>query len=141
MVNLIIITTSAAAGILSYQLSNRFNKGPVFGSAVVTLASGILFPLLIPEMADKLMVAAACASYAGMAAKKLVPTTIEIGLISALSGIILILATNSYAGIGGRLGTIAALSCFAWIGLKKQLDKVTSLENERIDLPKIGVWE
>lgn len=141
MINLIIIITSAVSGILSYQLSNKFKKGPVFGSAVVTLASGVLFPLLVPEFGDKLMVAAACASYAGMAAKKLVPSSLEIGFISALSGILFILASNSYTGVGGRLGTIAALSCFAWMGLKKQLMEAACLEKERIELPKIGVWE
>ncbi len=40
-------------------------------------------------------------------------------IISLMTGILFIAASSAYIGIGGRLGTIAAISCFAWLGFKK----------------------
>lgn len=141
MESLMIILTTTIAGVLSYQISNKFKKGPVFGSAIVTLAAGILLPIILPGMGERLMVAAACGSYAGMAGKKLVPSSLEIGLISSLAGFMLIIASSAYPGVGGRLGTIAALACFSWMGMKRTMKQASSLEPDKLDLPKIGVWE
>ena len=141
MESVFIILTAAIAGILSYHISNKFKKGPVFGSAIVTLGAGIILPLLLPGLGEKLMVAAACGSYAGMAGTKLVPFIYEIGLISALAGIILILATSAYPGVGGRLGTIAALACFAWMGMRRTFREASKIKPDKIEAPKIRVWE
>lgn len=141
MENLIFILTASAAGTLSYGISNKFKKGPVFGSSVITLVAGIILPVLIPEIGGKLAAAAACASYAGMAATKLIPSTLEMSLISALSGVMLLIASNAYVGIGGRLGTIAALACFAWIGLRKGIKGTDNICREKLEITKIGVWE
>lgn len=141
MENLIFILTASAAGTLSYGISNKFKKGPVFGSSIITLVAGIILPVLFPEIGGKLAAAAACASYAGMAATKLIPSTLEMSLISALSGVMLLIASNAYVGIGGRLGTIAALACFAWIGLRKGIKGTDNICREKLEITKIGVWE
>ena len=36
-----------------------------------------------------------------------------------MTGILFVAANSAYIGIGGRLGTIAAIACFAWLGFKK----------------------
>lgn len=141
MENLILILTASAAGTLSYGISNKFRKGPVFGSSVIALLAGIILPILFPEIGGKLAASAACASYAGMAATKLIPSTLEMSLISALSGIMLLIANNAYIGVGGRLGTIAALSCFAWMGIRKGFKFTDKIRKDNLEIRKIGVWE
>jgi hypothetical protein len=141
MENLIFILTASAAGTLSYHISNKFKKGPVFGSSIITLLAGIVLPLLFPETGGKLAAAAACASYAGMAATKLIPTTFEMAFISALSGIMLLIASNAYVGVGGRLGTIAALACLAWMGIRRGFKESDNICMDKLEITKIGVWE
>lgn len=119
MENIMIFIVSIAAGICTYIISNYLKKGPVLASAIVTLFSGIIFPYLFIETGKTLMVVAACASYAGMVSLKNVPRIWEIMAVSSITALLFIIASNAYVGVGGRLGTIAALSCFAWCGAKK----------------------
>lgn len=119
MENIMILIVAIIAGLLTYVIANILNKGAVFASAVVTLVSGIIFPYFFPLMGNTLMVAAACASYAGMVAIKNVPKLWEMIMVSSITGTLFIIVNSSYVGVGGRLGTIAALSCLAWIGFKR----------------------
>ncbi len=114
-----IVLVSMLAGVATYYVSIKLNKGAVFGSAVVTLISGILFPNLIPAIGPRLALVATCASYAGMVGIKNAPKISEMAAIGLINGIIFIATLSAYPGVGGRLGTVAAISCFAWIGLKK----------------------
>ena len=119
MENILIMITSMLAGIATYAITNIFNKEAVLASASVTLTSGIILPLLFPTFGTTLMVVAACASYAGMVAVKNVPKLWEMVIVSSITGSLFIISSSAYSGIGGRLGTIAALSCFTWLGFKK----------------------
>ncbi len=114
-----IVLVSMLAGMATYYVSIKLNKGAVFGSAVVTLISGILFPSLIPSIGARLALVATCASYAGMVGIKNAPKISDMAAIGLVNGIIFIATLAAYPGVGGRLGTVAAISCFAWIGLKK----------------------
>ena len=116
---LFIVLVSVLAGMATYYVSVKLNKGAVFGSAVVTLISGILFPHFIPTIGSRLAIVATCASYAGMVGIKNAPRISEMAVIGLINGIIFIATLSAYPGVGGRLGTIAAISCFVWIGLKK----------------------
>lgn len=130
MQNIMIIIVAIIVGIVTYAIANILNKGAVFASAVVTLVSGIIFPYFFPIMGNTLMVVAACASYAGMVAIKNVPKLWEMVVVSSITGTLFIIASNTYAGVGGRLGTIAALSCLAWVGFKRvfAVDKLLKTE-------------
>ena len=119
MQNIMIIIVAIIAGLVTYAIANILNKGAVFASAVVTLISGIIFPYFFPIMGNSLMVVAACASYAGMVAIKNVPKLWEMVMVSTITGTLFIVASTTYTGVGGKLGTIAAISCLAWIGFKK----------------------
>ena len=114
-----IVLVSILAGMATYYVSVKLNKGAVFGSAVVTLISGILFPHFIPAIGARLALVATSASYAGMVGIKNAPKISEMAAIGLINGIIFIATLSAYPGVGGRLGTVAAISCFAWIGLKK----------------------
>lgn len=76
-------------------------------------------PPLFPTMGAAMATAAACASYAGMISVENALNVLEMAVISLMTGILFITVTSAYVGVGGRLGTIAAISCFAWLGFKK----------------------
>ncbi|WP_192929583.1 hypothetical protein [Alkaliphilus serpentinus] len=132
MENFMIIAVAVMAGVTAYSISILLNKGAVFGSALVTLISGIVFPHFFPEIGVKLAVVATCASYAGMVAVKNVPKIWEMAIVGLITGSLFILTSEAYVGVGGKLGTIAAISCFAWVGLKKVVGTVTNLKKEEL---------
>ncbi|HHX67831.1 MAG: hypothetical protein WAO56_07475 [Miniphocaeibacter sp.] len=119
MEEVIILIVSIIAGIATYTVSNILNRGPVIASAIITLVSGLMLPYFFPVIGDVLATAAACSSYAGMISVENALNPLEMAVISLLTGILFIAASSAYVGIGGRLGTIAAISCFAWLGFKK----------------------
>lgn len=115
----LLILTSVLSGILTYAISHILKRGGVIASAIVTLSSGMLLPYFFPSIGTELAVAAACASYAGMISLENAVNLLEMALISLLTGILFVAASTAYPGIGGRLGTIAGIACFSWLGLKK----------------------
>ena len=121
MEQLIIILVSVVAGVAAYAISVDMGKGGVFGSAVVTLIAGVLFRYLEADSIISitgLAVVATTASYAGMVAQKNVANVKEMAVVGVIAGIIYIASGNAFVGVGGRLGTIAAIACFSWIGIK-----------------------
>lgn len=120
----LIVLVSIVAGTTTYTISIKLKRGPIFASAVVTLISGIIFPYLFPEIGHILATVSACASYAGMVSVKKIQQITEMVILSAMVGILFIITTNAYLGVGGKLGTIAALSYFSWIGIKNTYYKV-----------------
>lgn len=119
MEEIIILIISIAAGIATYIVSNILKRGSVIASAIITLISGLMLPYFFPGMGGVLATAAACSSYAGMISLENALNLLEMAIISLMTGILFIAARSAYIGIGGRLGTIAAISCFAWLGFKK----------------------
>jgi hypothetical protein len=122
MNTIIIILVAIIGGIVAYYISHDLGKGPVVGSTIVTLGSGLIFTGLeylgVPGTVE-LAIVATTAGYAGMVSKKYVNNMTQMVVVSIISGVLYILSTNLFVGIGGRLGTIAAVSCFAFIGLKR----------------------
>lgn len=119
MEEMIILVISVVAGIATFIVSNILKRGPVIASAVITLVSGLMIPYFFPSMSSVLATAAACSSYAGMISLENALNLLEMSVISLMTGILFIAAQSAYPGVGGRLGTIAAISCFAWLGFKK----------------------
>ncbi len=93
---------------------------PVIGSSVITLLSGV-FPLVFGDFGILLAGAATTSGYASMVSIRHVPTIKEMGLLSFLAGSLYIVTIPAFQGIGGKLGTIAALACLAFIGYKTYL--------------------
>ncbi|WP_312907127.1 hypothetical protein [Tissierella praeacuta] len=119
MEEVIILIISIVAGMATYVVSNILKRGAVIASAIITLVSGLMLPYFFPLMGNVLATAAACSSYAGMISLENALNLLEMAVISLMTGILFIAARSAYIGIGGRLGTIAAISCFAWLGFKK----------------------
>lgn len=119
MEEVIILITSIVAGMATYVISHILKRGAVIASAIITLVSGLMLPYFFPSIGSVLATAAACSSYAGMISLENALNLLEMALISLMTGILFIAASSAYPGIGGKLGTIAAISCFAWLGFKK----------------------
>lgn len=119
MEELMILTTSVIAGVATYLVSHILKKGAVMASAIVTLVAGLVLPFFFPLTGSVMATVAACSSYAGMISLENALNFVEMAVISLLTGILFITAINAYPGIGGRLGTMAAISCFAWLGFKR----------------------
>lgn len=119
MDEMIILTISVVSGIATYVVSHILKRGAVIASAIITLVAGLILPYFFPSIGNTLATAAACSSYAGMISIENALNLLEMSVISLMTGILFIAATSAYIGIGGRLGTIAAISCFAWLGFKK----------------------
>lgn len=141
MNTLLIICTAIAAGVATYIIANNLNKGAVLASASVTLASGIIFPYFFPSMGTTLMVVAACASYGGMVSRKNAPSLVDMIMISSIIGILFTLTSTAYAGVGGRLGTIAAISCFTWIGVRNSAAAANRAHRSDSYSKSVGVWQ
>ena len=127
MEEIIILVISIIAGMATYAISNKLKKGPVIGSAVVTLVAGIVFPYLSADLGLTLATVSACSSYAGMISVENALNVWEMAIISLITGILFIAASNAYIGIGGKLGTMAAISCFSWLGFKKVFTGIDQL--------------
>lgn len=119
MEEMIILIISIIAGMATYIVSHILKRGAVIASAIITLVSGLILPYFFPLTGGILATAAACSSYAGMISLENALNLFEMAVISLMTGILFIAARSAYIGIGGRLGTIAAISCFAWLGFKK----------------------
>ncbi len=121
MDQLTMIVVAVVAAVAAYSISIEMGKGGVFGSAVVTLIAGVLFKYLETEgfiTITGLAVVATTAGYAGMAAQKNIANVKEMAIVGLITGILYIAGANAFIGVGGRLGTIAAISCFSWVGFK-----------------------
>lgn len=119
-----IVTVSVLATCLTYIINNKTNRGPVFASAIVALSSGILLPYLFKESGTTLAVMATCGSYAAMVSKEKFPRIRDMIFVGIICGIVFILATNVFVGVGGRLGAMGAISGFTWLGIKKIKNKI-----------------
>ncbi|SFI08038.1 hypothetical protein SAMN05192551_10663 [Tindallia magadiensis] len=134
METLLIIMVSVIAGVATYYISVVMGKGAVFGSAIVVLISGILFQYLEAEnmiTVSGLAVVATTATYTGMVAQKNVANLSEMAAAGFITALLYIASVNTFVGVGGRLGTIAALACFSWIGIKKLIGGSAKPEEPR----------
>lgn len=127
MYEIIILTVAIIAGITTYIISHILKRGAVIASAIVTLIAGIMLPYFFPLIGVTLASVAACSSYAGMISLENALNLREMSIISLISGILFIATTNAYVGIGGKLGTIAAIACFSWLGFKKVFTGIDDL--------------
>ena len=121
---IMVILVAVLATSLTYLIIHKLKKGPVIASAVVTLISGLLFPNLLAEEGMLLATVATAGSYAAMVSKEKFPRLVDMIFVGVFCGVIFLLTQEVFVGVGGRLGSIAAISCFSWLGLKKIKDRV-----------------
>lgn len=120
--NLMIILTGIIAAYITYYISIELKKGAVFASAIVTLTAGLLLPRMFME-GSILAAVATCSSYAGMVSKDKFKSSKDMIYVGFICSLIFIVTIDAYVGVGGRLGTIAAISGFSFLGMKGYLSK------------------
>lgn len=115
---LLTIVVAVVAALLTYYITFDLKRGAVFGSAVVTLIAGILFKYVTPEWAAGMGAVAAAGSYAAMVAKERFPRLSDMIYVGIVCGIVFVISSDVFAGVGGKLGTIAAISGFTVLGVR-----------------------
>lgn len=120
--NLMIILIGIVAAYITYYISIELKKGAVFASAVVTLTAGLILPRIFSD-GGILAAVAACSSYAGMVSKDRFKSSKEMIYVGFISSLIFIITIDAYVGVGGRLGTIAAIAGFSFLGMKRYFNR------------------
>ena len=109
MFTLQVFVVALAAGLLTWYLNHHLQRGPILASAVITLCAGLLLPNIF-EQGNTLAAVAACASYVSMSANIRLRNSFETGIALILAASLFIVSTEIFVGVGGKLGTIAAVS-------------------------------
>jgi len=131
------ILVAVVGGVITYLVSITMKKGGVFGSALVVFASGLAYKFWLADKAPNLIptfaAVATTASYAGMVADKHVKKVWQMVIVGVIVGLVYYFAKPAFfldcgpfKGVGGALGTMAAISCFVFIGGKFVLGKLGS---------------
>lgn len=120
--NLMIVLIGIIAAYITYYISIELKKGAVFASAIVTLTAGLLLPRIFVDGAI-LAAVAACSSYAGMVSKDKFKSSKDMIFVGLICSLIFIVTLDAYVGVGGRLGTIAAIAGFSFLGMKGYLNR------------------
>lgn len=102
----------------TFYLSVYYKKGNVMASAVVVLGAGLIEHFIPGVLNTQTAAGIAVASYAGMVSSKLIAQQHEILIIGVLCSFVFFSVDGIFSGVGGRLGTIAAVSWGSYFGLK-----------------------
>lgn len=119
-----IIIVSVLASCITYFISINLKKGGVMASAIVTLFSGIVLPYIFPNIGLTLATVATTSSYAAMVSKEKFPKIADMVFVGVIVSVVFVLFQDVFVGVGGRLGTMAAISGFTWLGIKKISNKI-----------------
>lgn len=98
-----------AAAALTYVVNVDIGLGPVVASALVGLLAGLLTP--------RVDAAAYCGSFVGMASAEVFPAVEYLFFAGAVSAIAFVAAKGTFAGVGGKLGTLALFGCGTTVAL------------------------
>ncbi|OIB58406.1 hypothetical protein [Natrialba sp. SSL1] len=119
-----VVPVAVVGAVATVLLSLELELGPVVGSGLVGVAAGVGFPLALPgELGATLAAVAFCASFVGMSSAERL-TVAHVGAAGALCGLVYLAVTPALTGAGGKLGTIAFVSCVALVGLDELFDAV-----------------
>ena len=113
------VITAMAAGVFGIMgtvlLRERMlqkRKAPgevVLGSAIVALVSALVLPWIVPSMASKVAAVVASGTYAGMVSRKVIAADVHLVLTGLVVGLLNVLMSTIFIGVGGRLGFMGLL--------------------------------
>jgi len=86
-------------GVITFYLSCDIGLGAVVASSLV----GILAAMIVPKYGA----AAYCGSFVGMSSSALFCQYSDVAFASAIAGLVYVITRDTFAGFGGKLGTIA----------------------------------
>ena len=122
----LVVPVAAVAAVATVVLALRFGLGAVVGSGLVGVVAGLAFPAVGGEVGATLAAVTFCASFVGMSSADRLAGSTRVGLAGALCGVVYLAATPAFTGAGGKLGTIAFVSCLGLIGGLELFDAVRS---------------
>ena len=112
------ICCSSAASAATWSLVAHSGLGSVASSSLVGLAAGVVLP-------TPLATAAFCGTFAGMSSRTIAPAVTDAAVLGGAAAAILAAmdASNTpvLKGVGGRLGTVAALAALASVAATAEL--------------------
>ncbi|WP_436345790.1 hypothetical protein [Natronorubrum sp. FCH18a] len=112
----VVVPVAIVAAVATAVLSVRLELGAVIGSGLVGLVAGVAFPLAVPELGATLAAAAFCASFVGMSSTERLAGVPHVAVAGGLSGLVFLAVAPAFDGAGGKLGTVAFVSCIGLIG-------------------------
>lgn len=115
----LVVPVAAVGAVATAVLSYRFDLGPVVGSALVGLGVGLAFPPLLAGFGETLAAAAFCASFVGMSSTERLADEWRVALAGVVSGLVFVSVATAFAGAGGKLGTVAFVSCVTISGSER----------------------
>lgn len=113
----LVVVYSAVAAVVTFTLHHRLPLDPVSTSGVVGILGGVALPWLYPAVGDLLAASIYAASFAGMSDSTRIPDERWMVLVGIVVGLIVVYTAPFLGGSGGKLGTIAFVSCLAIYGL------------------------
>lgn len=129
----LVVLCSVVAAVATFVLHDRSSFEPVSASGIVGILGGLALPWLFPAVGDLLAAAVYGASFAGMSDSARIPDERWMALAGFAVGLILVYSAPYLGGSGGKLGTIAFVSCLAVYGLLESLHRVlTKTQIERL---------
>ena len=120
----VVVPVAVLGAVATVVLSVRLGLGAVVGSALVGVVAGVAFPTLIPGAGAPLAIVAFCASFVGMSTTERLGHEGHVAVAGALSGVVFLAVAPAFAGAGGKLGTVAFLSCIGWFGAVELVDSL-----------------
>jgi hypothetical protein len=98
-----------AGAVLAHVASVDLGLGSVVASALIGLLAGLLTP--------RVDAAAYCGSFVGMASAQVFPAVEYLFLAGGVSAVAYVAAKGTFAGVGGKLGTLALFGCVTTVAL------------------------
>ncbi|MCU4926426.1 hypothetical protein OB905_10575 [Halobacteria archaeon AArc-dxtr1] len=120
------VPVAVVGAVATVLLSVRLELGAVVGSGLVGVVAGAAFPLLAGELGATMAAVAFCASFVGMSSPERLPGAVGVAAAGGLSGVVFLAVTPAFEGAGGKLGTVAFVSCIALIGAIELRDAVAT---------------
>lgn len=113
----VVVPVAIAGAVATVVLSLHLDLGAVVGSGLVGVLAGVGFPMALPaELGGTLAAVAFCASFVGMSSADRLATVGHVAVAGALCGLVYLAVTPAVTGAGGKLGTVAFVSCIALVG-------------------------
>jgi hypothetical protein len=115
----LVVPVAVAGAVGTAVLSVRLELGAVVSSALVGLLAGLGLPAIPFEPSGTLAAAAFCASFVGMSSSERLDGEGRVALAGALCGLVFVAVAAAFVGAGGKLGTIAFVSCVTVAGVEE----------------------
>ena len=101
--NIKIVIGCSFAAMITWHINHGMDYGPIIANGLVGVIAGLIFS---PKEAGAYYIT----SFIGMSSQTIVASMTIAGVIGLIAGLVIILSQEVYAGIGGKGGTISAMS-------------------------------